>query len=73
MADARLKLSINRVLFGELRQVASELGSSFTVNRLAEEIVESWAAERRLPQSQDPQGTRSVVLPSAPRDRAYRD
>jgi hypothetical protein len=53
MADARLELRINRVLFTELRQVASELGS-LSISQLAEDIVESWAAERRLPQCRDP-------------------
>ena len=49
MADARLELRINKVLFTELCEAAGELGSRFKVSKLAEEIIESWVAERRLP------------------------
>jgi hypothetical protein len=54
MADARLVLRINTILFAELRHAADELGSRLSASKLAEDIVESWVAQRRLPRCKEP-------------------
>jgi hypothetical protein len=48
MAESKLELRINPTLLTELRETASELGGSYTVWRLAEDILENYAAERRM-------------------------
>lgn len=50
--DARLELRIKSPLLTELREAAGELGGTYTVSRLATDLVENFLAERRL-RSQD--------------------
>jgi hypothetical protein len=48
MAVAKLELRLNSDLLAEFRDIAATLGSRYDAGSLAEDILESWIAERRL-------------------------